>query len=225
MSRTPTTSRRKLLGQMAAAAATLAVGANASAGAQAAASTAAPQWDDGWTAKLATAKHKAVFDAPEIADGTILTNAYVYLLSYKTVYGITDADLQPVLVIRHAAIPMAFDDAMWEKYELGKYAKVKEPDSKRWARANPFAREGVGAAKGMTGYSLEGLHKRGALLIGCNLAFVNTAGRIARRTKQEPAAVREELRAHLIPGLTLQHSGVFAVMRAQEAGCTYIRSS
>ncbi len=37
--------------------------------------------------------------------------------------------------------------------------------------------------------------------------------------------MRAEVKAHLIPGLTLAPNGVFAVMRAQEAGCTYIRST
>ena len=241
-SSTPTTSRREMLGQLAATAVTLAgAAACASApaaqpsqatqqprptdGAAPAPAAAAPKFDDSWAAKLEGAKHKAVFDAPEIADGTILANVYVYLLSYGNVYGLQDADIQPVLVIRHAAIPMALDDAMWEKYELGRHAKVKDPETGKWARRNPFATEGVGAAKGMKGYSLQGLHERGAMLLGCNLAFMNQVGVIARRTKQERAAVREELRAHLVPGLTLAHSGVFAVMRAQEAGCTYIRST
>jgi intracellular sulfur oxidation DsrE/DsrF family protein len=30
---------------------------------------------------------------------------------------------------------------------------------------------------------------------------------------------------HLLPGVTLQPSGVFAVLRAQEAGCQYLLAS
>jgi intracellular sulfur oxidation DsrE/DsrF family protein len=33
------------------------------------------------------------------------------------------------------------------------------------------------------------------------------------------------LKANLIPGVILQPSGVYAAHRAQEAGCTYIRST
>jgi hypothetical protein len=34
-----------------------------------------------------------------------------------------------------------------------------------------------------------------------------------------------ELRAHLIPGLTLMPSGILAAVRAQEAGAAFIRST
>jgi hypothetical protein len=30
---------------------------------------------------------------------------------------------------------------------------------------------------------------------------------------------------HIVPGITLQPSGVFAVTRAEEAGCTYFLAS
>jgi hypothetical protein len=243
------TPRREFLEQLLATAAVLAAGtacagATAAQGGQAAAPAsgatgtngtrpaappAAPQrWDDAWAQKL-TAKHKAVFDAPEIADGIILANAYVYMMSYKAVYGVGDAEVQPVLVIRHAAIPMAVDDEFWAKYELGKHYKVKDGSGKGWATRNPFYKDNVpggpGAARGIAGLSLEGLQKRGAILLGCNLAASNMASSIARRTNQDAAAVRAEVKAHLVPGLELTHSGIFATMRAQEAGCTFLRST
>jgi len=37
--------------------------------------------------------------------------------------------------------------------------------------------------------------------------------------------VQEEFRTGLVPGVILQPSGVYAVIRAQEAGCGVVKSS
>jgi len=69
------------------------------------------------------------------------------------------------------------------------------------------------------------LRERGALLLVCNLALGNLGGRLAAKTKRDPASVRAELRSGLLPGVEIVPSGIFGVMRAQEAGCTYMRST
>ena len=38
-------------------------------------------------------------------------------------------------------------------------------------------------------------------------------------------AARKQAIAALVPGVVLQPSGVFAALRAQEAGCVYLRAS
>jgi len=182
---------------------------------------AAPQkWDDGWATRL-TAKHRAVFDAPEIADGTVLFNAFIYMRSYREVYGLDDRDVQAVLVVRHRAVPLLLGDALWERYDLGKRVELKDERTGKWARRNPFAVVDPSSADSMPGLSLTALRERGALLLVCNLALSNLGGRLARQTKGDAAAVRAELRAGLLPGVEIVPSGIFGVMRAQEAGCTY----
>jgi hypothetical protein len=37
--------------------------------------------------------------------------------------------------------------------------------------------------------------------------------------------IYEELKANLVPGLILQPNGIYATMRAQEAGCAFMRST
>lgn len=229
---TAPTDRREFIGQLATAAVALAGTACATAGAavQAAPAPAAARaprpavkWDDAW-AKRITGKHKAVFDAPEVADGTIVGNAWVWLRAYQDVYGMLDDEMSAVMVIRHDAIPMAMDDAFWEKYDLGKYAKVKDPATKKWARRNPFWKPDPNDKENAP-FTLEALNGRGCILMGCNLAAMGMAAELAAKHKLPRDDVRADVKAHLIPGMTLAPNGVFAVMRAQEAGCTYIRST
>lgn len=229
----PPAPRRDFLGQLATTAVALA-GAGCAGGralAQSAGPPAVParpatvpsELDDGWTARL-TGKHKAVFDAPEIAEGVVVANAYVFLMSYKEARELEDADLSAVVVVRHGAIPMAFDDAMWDKYRLGKLTKTREPGGEGWARRNVYWRAAANDP-GSARFTLGALRSRGVILIGCALATRRLAAKIAAQTKQPHAAVLDELRAHLIDGLQLAPSGIYAVTRAQEAGCSYVRST
>ena len=42
---------------------------------------------------------------------------------------------------------------------------------------------------------------------------------------KEIPPIFEELKANLVPGMILQPNGVYAVLRAQEAGCAFMRST
>ena len=234
------TPRREFLGQLATAAVTIAGVAAcapaalshatpapvASPGATAAVPPVAPsrKWDDAWATRL-TAKHRAVFDAPDIAEGTIVGNAFVYMRGYHEVYDAPDQDIQAVLVVRHRAVPLVLADALWEKYDLGKAVRLKDEKTGRWARRNPFATVDAADPDAIPGLSLAALHERGAIILGCYLALMRLARQLAAKSKQDVVAVRAELRGGLLPGVEVVPSGVFAVMRAQEAGCTYMRST
>jgi hypothetical protein len=103
------------------------------------ASTAADGVRSHRTDKL-TGTRKQVFDAPEIADGTVLHQARMFFVNYQEMYKTTDADLRAVLVIRHEAIPMVLNDAMWAKYPFigQKTTKLKDTQSGMWTKRNPL---------------------------------------------------------------------------------------
>ena len=246
------TQRRRFIGQLVGGAAAVAAAACARAvPAQAVAPVAAPTsgpqqatadsaahagaaahhtWDLSWTERLTgTSTHRQFFDAPEIAEGTVLHQARMFYVNYKDVYGTPEGDLRAVLVLRHEAIPMVLGDATWARYDFigKKVTKLKDPTTGEWARRNPFLN-----AKADDKYSviwpdggLDALIARGAIVLACNMAFGGFADRIAKRTKQEDDAVRDELKAALVPGVIFVPSGVFGVIRAEQAGCAYIRGT
>lgn len=164
------------------------------------------EWDLSWIDRL-TGKYRTVFDTPEINEGTVFTNATVFMMGFADVYKASDADMQAVIVIRHRAIPLAFNDAMWDKYGIGTVQKVENGD-----RKNPWTGE------------LAGMRGRGAILLGCNLAANRLVRETARRVGAQVEAVKTEMFANLVPGMILQHSGVFATIRAQQAGCAFLKS-
>jgi hypothetical protein len=226
------TERRQFIGQLVGSAAALATTACASlAPAQAVAPTpkpADPKWDLSWTDRLATGVHRQVFDAPEIAEGTVLDQARMFYVNYKEVYNTTDADLRAVLVVRHVAIPMVLGDAVWDHYPfIAKQAKLKDPTTNESARRNPFinAKESDKYALIWPDGGLDALMARGAIVLACNMAFTGFAARIAVRTKQPKDTVHQEFTAALLPGVTLVPSGIFGVIRAEQGGCAYIRAT
>ncbi|MEO5567364.1 MAG: twin-arginine translocation signal domain-containing protein [Gemmatimonadaceae bacterium] len=164
------------------------------------------EWDLSWADRL-TGKYRTVFDAPEINDGTVFTNATVFMMGFAEVYKASDADMQAVIVIRHRAIPLAFNDAMWDKYGIGTAQKVENGDKK-----NPWTGE------------LAALRGRGAILLACNLAANRLVRETARRVGADQEVVKTEMFANLVPGMILQPSGVFATIRAQQAGCAFMKS-
>lgn len=186
------------------------------------------QWDDSWFAKL-TAKHKAVFDSPEIEDGLVLSHATGYIRGMRDALGVGDDDVLTVVVLRHAAVAMFLNDAMWEKYALGKLRNVKAPRSEAWATKNPFF--GNASARPAAGTpdrpqaNLTWLSTRGHVILGCDLAARNLSGVLARQTEGDATAIYNEMRANMLAGVILQPTGVYACHRAQEAGCSYIRST
>jgi intracellular sulfur oxidation DsrE/DsrF family protein len=165
------------------------------------------EWDMSWVDRL-TGKYRAVFDSPDFNDGTVFTNAMVFMAGFQDVYKVSDADTQAVIVIRHTGIPMAFNDAMWEKYGLGEMHKLTNAEKR-----NPYTNE------------MATLRGRGAIFLACNLAASRLSGQLARRTSTEMATVKAELLANLIPGVTILPSGIFATLRAQQAGCGFIKSA
>ena len=231
------TPRREFLGHLATSAVALAGTACVSANTTPATAAAAPiapaggststqarvQWDDSWVSRL-TAKHKAMFEAATVEEGAVLNHAVRYLTGIKEALDPPDSDVQVVLVIRHSAIPMAFNDAMWEKYKIGKEAKIK--DGNDWATRNPYLNSSRASARGdRPSSTLAWFAAHGHILLGCNMAALGWSGQFAQTAGADSKAVYEEMKANLVPGMILQPNGIYAVHRAQEAGCTFFKSS
>ena len=63
-------------------------------------------------------------------------------------------------------------------------------------------------------------------VLACNLAFsLDVVPRVQEMMKLDEAKAREMALQHIVPGIILQPSGVFATLRAQEAGCQYLMAS
>lgn len=215
--------RRQFIAQLGAIAAAMAIDPEE----MRAMSTSSPQsqWDTSWLDRLATAKYRVVFNASDIADGAAMSYASVFLDQYHEVHATTDPETRPVIVFRRLGTIMALNDAMWEKYELGAERKIDDSATHAPVRRNPFWRAPANASADAGQNKLETLQKRGLISLVCNVSANSIGYSFAERTKQDVEVVRQEVKANLIPGAILVPSGIFALIRAQNAGCAYMQGT
>lgn len=181
-------------------------------------------WNVTWPSRI-TGKHKAVFDVAEVESGYGVWRASAWKRQYMDVLKLAAADITPVVVLRHNAIILAMKQSFWDRYGIGKLKSVTHPLTAQPTDNNPVLLDETSGIPAP--FNDAGLHKqlaRGVTVLACNLALQDCVELIKQRGATEDAARKEAL-AHLVPGVILQPSGVFAAIRAQEAGCAYIRSS
>jgi len=179
-------------------------------------------WDISW-AKRVTGKHKAMFDVPEIEGGVGIFRAGIWGQQYTDVLKLSPGDLSTVIVIRHAAIPLAMTSEFWATYGLGKSLKIKDDKGKKWTMVNPMlSTPSTDPKVASSNYLLDKQIAKGAITLGCNLAFRQMVSIVAKQDKLSPAAAREKAKTFLVPGLIMQPSGIFANVMAAEAGCAFV---
>jgi hypothetical protein len=188
---------------------------------------AAPEtFDLTWPTKL-TGKHKAIFDVPEIESAFGLWRASVWKAQYQQFMGVAAKELSPVVVMRANGIALAMKQAFWDSYGIGKLKGVKHPLTEEPTDKNPAL---LSAAKKelpdeLGAFSLDKFIAAGGVVLACNLALQEIAQVVKKKEKGTDEAAYTKAKDALFPGVILQPSGVFAVLRAQEAGCLYIRAS
>ena len=184
------------------------------------------EWDVSWANRL-TAKHKAVFDCPEVESGYGVWRASIWAQQYRDVLKVKPNDVAMVIILRHNGIVLAMQQAFWDKYKIGETKKVLHPVTQQATDRNPVllssARNEVPAANDP--YALDRFIARGGIVLACNLAFQDCVDLVQKQDNVSAEEARRRAKALMVPEVILQPSGVFAAVRAQEAGCSYVRAS
>jgi intracellular sulfur oxidation DsrE/DsrF family protein len=215
--------RRDFLGMLATGAAAIGIGSLASGSVgKAVASTPFQAGNDmgleSWLSRI-TGKHKQVFDATSVNHGFPLAFARVFLSTNNSV-GVPDSDCTAVIVLRHDSIPIGMESRLWEKYKMGENFEVMNPETNAPMTKNPFYMipKGVLPFDDMT---VDELQKRGAMFGICDMALTFNSMKVGKKMGLDPAEVKKDWVAGLLPGIQIVPSGVLAVNRTQEHGCTY----
>lgn len=183
------------------------------------------EWDLTWLQRVASGTDRAVFDWPTLgspADPIMLELAERYLQNCAAAYGVTPYAARVVLNIRTQAVPAALNDSMWERYALGAVYKTTDPTTGVLAVRNPFWHRAPDPAAGIALPSLADLQQTGAIILVCDFALTNLAKRLAATINATAAEVHAILRANLVPGAIAMPSGIFGLVRAQNAGCALV---
>ncbi len=211
---TSPTARRGFLGRLAAFAAGLTVAAPAGLSAETpSADFSADPALDAWFGRI-KGKHRVIFDAPEPNGGMAAIWPRVYLNTMAATY---PGDATAVVILRHAGIGLGMNDALWAKYKIGETFNIKDGDVP--AVRNPYA---TITGLPIPGLGISELLKSGVLVGLCDVALTVYSSGAAQKLKMDPAAVKAEWIAGLLPGIQIVPSGVLGVAHSQELGCNYI---
>ena len=230
------THRRRFLGRMfgAAAAGSLAFSPARAAAVQ-------ESGADAWIAGV-KGSHRCLFDFPQHKNGIPLLHILNYLNTYSAAYKTGANQVGAVgtfySVGTQSSISLAFNDAMWAKLALGAYTGLKDADGRPYTRNvfnRPTAQDAhllmqaidlpaipalAGAVPAM---GIESLQKMGTTFLLCANALSVWCLELEARGKGTAASLEPELRANLLPGVTIVPAMVIAIEKAQGAGIRYNR--
>jgi hypothetical protein len=183
-------------------------------------------WDLSWVKRI-TGKHRAIFDVPEVDSGYGVWRATLWENQYQQVLGAKPSEMSAVVVMRHNGIALAMQQPFWDRYGVGEAKKVIHPITQQPTDRNPVL---LASSRGeipetFDAVQLDKFIARGGIALGCNLAFDDCVETVKAKDKVGDDEARKTALSYLVPGVVLQPSGVFAALRAQEAGCGYLRAS
>jgi intracellular sulfur oxidation DsrE/DsrF family protein len=196
---------------------------------------------DDWLGEV-RGSHRCLFDFPQHKNGFPLLHILNYLNTYATAYKAAPGQVGAVGTFygvgTQASIPLAFNDAIWAKYALGAYTGLKDADGKPYTR-NVFNRptpkdlhllmQAVDTpmipalADAIPALGIESLQKMGTRFVLCANALGIWSLELEARGKGTAPEIEKELRANLLPGVTIVPAMVIAIEKAQEAGIRYNR--
>jgi intracellular sulfur oxidation DsrE/DsrF family protein len=158
--------------------------------------------------------HRFILDTttvPGLENGMLY--ATNFMVANQQAYGLKDADLAVVIIMRHFSTVFGYNDAMWKKYgtALSQIISFTDPKTKQVPTSNVH----LAATEGP---ELTPLAKRGVQFAVCQMATRVFAGRVAQATGGTSEAVYNELAANLIPNARLVPAGIVTLNRAQERG-------
>lgn len=171
-----------------------------------------------WLGKI-KGKHRQLFDSPSPHNGLPLAWARVFVMT-NVAAGVDEKDVTAVVVLRHDSISLGLDNRIWDKYNFAEMFKITDMMTNTVLKQNPFWEPKEGSLP-LPGMSIDQLQKSGVLFGICDMALTVFSKAVGEKMKVDPAEVKKDWVSGIFPGIQIVPSGVLAVNRAQEHGCTY----
>ena len=196
-----------------------------------------PDWDVAAFDKLVhdPAHAKQVFDIIIINDGKFLNSIKNSLNGLHFSFGLPDNNIRILAGLHGPANMLAYDDALWSKYQIGDWLKVTDPSTGQPATRNPFrASAAIASIKDMKyasedpdsfdsiyqDTSVQALQHRGVVFLSCHTALEEQARTLIQRNKlkQDPEEVVHDMMSHVLPDVVIMASMGAAIALLQIDG-------
>ena len=183
------------------------------------------------------ARMKQVFDVVQINEGRFLNNVKNSLNGLEFGFSVPREQIKIAVAMHGPANMLNYDDFIWQKYQIGEWLKVMDPETGKPAVRNIFAKSTKAAGKDFhaSDPSVEGslyqdnsmqtLRERGVQFLSCHTAMEEQARALIhlRGLSQSPEEITREMLAHAIEGTLVVAAMVAAIALLQTDGhYTYI---
>ncbi len=184
-----------------------------------------------------TARIKQVYDVVQINDGRFLNNVKNSLNGLQFGFGVPKEQIKVAVAMHGPANMLNYDDFIWNKYQIGEWLKVTDPETDKPAVRNIFMSSPKGTAKSEASSdpsqedsmyqdrSIRTLRARGVQFMSCHTATEEQARILVRMRKltQSPEEITREMLAHTVEGTLVVAAMVAAIALLQAEGhYTYI---
>ena len=184
----------------------------------------AGEWDLSWVDRV-KAPFRVVFNITQKNDLGLM-QTWMWMDGFRQAYGTQDKDLNAVLVFRHEAVAMMLDDAMWARMAImesssgtGSGNTTAAPPGRNPWLSKPASSGSSGSQD--TDYTISALRARGVIMLACNMALRGQVSRLRQKENLAADDADKAIRNAIVPGCYVVPNGIFAVSRAQVAGCAY----
>ena len=147
-------------------------------------------------------------------------------------FGAPMSEIQVVAALHGAANLMNYDDFIWQKYKVGEWFKIEDPDTGKPAVRNIFYPSKAGTSLHYTSTdpndpgsaemdtSIQGLQARGVTFLSCHMATEFQARALIKRFSltAKPEEIVHEMLAHTVPGVIVVPGVVGTVTMLQSVG-------
>ncbi|MEX0963130.1 MAG: hypothetical protein WDZ52_03685 [Pseudohongiellaceae bacterium] len=174
-----------------------------------------------------SASHRVFIDTSTSSGGVTALNYASNLMAGQT-EGYDDgaeSDISIVVCFRHGSTPLAYNDAMWEKYgaQFSQMLSLMDRKTDGPFKINPMNQSEQDF--GNRGNTIDSLIARGVSYVICRKATRSFSGRLARATDGDVDAINAELLGNNIPNSRFVPAGVLAATRSQEYGYSLLYSA
>lgn len=181
------------------------------------------------------ARAKQVYDVVAIGDGKFLNNIKNSLNGLHFGFGIPEQQIRILAALHGPSNLLNYDDYVWQKYRIGEWLKVTDPQTGKPAVRNPFypSKAGKNGSRDPNDEksvyqdtSVQALQGRGVKFLSCHTALEEQARALIHQFNlpQTPEEVVKDMMAHAYPGVLVVASMVASLALLQSEGhYTYIK--
>lgn len=175
---------------------------------------------------------KQLFDVTQIGNGKFLDNMKNSLNGLHFGFGVPLSNIKLVGGLHGPANLLNYDDFIWEKYRIGAWLNVNDPDTGKPALRNPFylrpsslppivpSQNPNDSTSQYQDSSMRALQSRGVQFLSCHTALEEQVRALIKHNHltQDPEPIVREMLAHAVPGVLVVASMVAAMALLQCEG-------